>query len=126
MPGGYTCFVVAPGSSDREAEGGESGDGAVPSNAGAGGGTQDTLGMRVVELDGARAGPVDCGAFSGDLLDVSAMSLLLSANRFSTGSWLTYSPPQDVAKIVQTTFIEKSSSVQFNLMYLGQAVDGQS
>lgn len=63
----YTCFVSAPG--------------------------YGKTGQRVVELDGARAGPVDRGECT-DLLDV--------------------------VRVVKEDFIKNSKSVKFSLMYLGQ------
>ncbi|KAL0576099.1 hypothetical protein V5O48_005873 [Marasmius crinis-equi] len=56
---------------------------------------------RVVELDGGRAGPVDCGevaeAEGEDLLDA-------------------------IVRIVKDDFVGKSGSVKFNMMYLGKPV----
>ncbi|KAF9262343.1 cysteine proteinase [Marasmius fiardii PR-910] len=56
-------------------------------------------GKRVVELDGGRTGPVDCGSCEGeeDLLDA-------------------------VVRIAKDNFIGKSGSIKFNMMYLGQPV----
>lgn len=64
----YTCFISAPG--------------------------EGNTGRRVVELDGARAGPVDRGECT-DLLE-------------------------DVARIVREDYMKSSESVKFSLMYLGQ------
>jgi len=65
---GYTCFVSAPG--------------------------EGNTGRRVVELDGARAGPVESGECT-DLLE-------------------------DVVRIVREDFMKNSESIKFSLMYLGQ------
>ncbi|KAG7094667.1 hypothetical protein E1B28_005488 [Marasmius oreades] len=56
-------------------------------------------GKRVIELDGGRAGPVDCGQCEGeeDLLDA-------------------------VVRIGKEIFIGKSGSIKFNMMYLGRPI----
>ncbi|KAJ7224439.1 hypothetical protein GGX14DRAFT_513286 [Mycena pura] len=70
----FTCFVAAP--------------------SGRGPGSED-LGMRIVELDGRRAGPIDRGKCTNLLADA--------------------------AKLIQKLYIDGSFSVQFSVMALGPA-----
>jgi ubiquitin carboxyl-terminal hydrolase L3 len=70
----FTCFVQAPNAKARETQ--------TPATS-----------MRLIELDGRRAGPVDRGECK-DLL-------------------------KDVAKIVKDVYVSQSSSMQFSMMSLG-------
>ncbi|KAF9522887.1 hypothetical protein CPB83DRAFT_863841 [Crepidotus variabilis] len=81
----FTCFVEAPEQDfrkiAREGQGEESGT--------------ESTGMRLIELDGRRNGPIDRGECN-DLL-------------------------QDAAKFVKTRYMSKNTSVMFNLMALTTA-----
>ena len=90
----FTCFVQAPETEARETE--------TPAGKG---------GMRLIELDGRRSGPMDRGKCT-DLLTVSCLECLLL-----TSTKLLRS--QDVAKIVKEVYVSQSSSMQFSMMYLG-------
>jgi len=72
----FTCFIQAPNAEARETQ--------TPATS-----------MRLIELDGRRAGPVDRGECTGK-------NLLL-----------------DVAKIVRDVYVAQSSSMHFSMMSLG-------
>jgi hypothetical protein len=70
--------------------------------------------MRLIELDGRRAGPIDRGE-SRDLLKVGYSSAI---HLFVDLTGVVLSTFQDVAKIVKEKFIARSTSDEFNLMAL--------
>ena len=75
--------------------------------------------MRLIELDGRRAGPIDRGE-SRDLLKVGVIQVVVFIYLL-TGAVSFYfllSIFQDVAKIVKEKFIARSTSDEFNLMAL--------
>ncbi|KAJ6591733.1 hypothetical protein DFH09DRAFT_1259295 [Mycena vulgaris] len=84
----FTCFVAAPSSRGPGSKG---------------------PGMRIVELDGRRNGPIDRGECT-DLLAVcvSGRDLGRCTDVF-----------QDAAKIIQKVYMGNSQSMQFNVMSLG-------
>ncbi|KAH6902513.1 hypothetical protein BKA70DRAFT_1110187 [Coprinopsis sp. MPI-PUGE-AT-0042] len=81
----FTCFVAAPDADIRRAESGEA---VVSKNA-----EEADTGMRLVELDGRRPGPIDHGVCKNLL--------------------------EDAAAIVKERFVSDTTSVYFNLMALG-------
>jgi len=88
----YTCFVAAPEAEFRDRAGAAVGVSDEEFNK-----LEDTTGMRLVELDGTREGPVDRGECK-DLL-------------------------KDVAAFVKTRYLSQTSSVEFSMLALGPAED---
>ena len=101
----FTCFVEAP-------------DAAVRTS------TKGVYSTRLIELDGARDGPMDHGP-ANDFLKVRRIFGILTC-------WLTICSvlvtrmrlrclplPQDVAKVVKECFIDVAESLNFTVMYLG-------
>ncbi|KJA15436.1 hypothetical protein HYPSUDRAFT_172547 [Hypholoma sublateritium FD-334 SS-4] len=86
----FTCFVQAPDADIREAAQGGSVSDAARND-------EKSTGMRLVELDGRRAGPLDRGECK-DLLT-------------------------DVAQLVKTRYMSMSTSVYFSLMALTEGDD---
>ena len=68
----FTCFVAAPDADIRRAAAGETVDQ----------GTEDDTGMRLIELDGRRPGPIDHGICK-NLLEVGAS--ILAFNELTDG-----------------------------------------
>ncbi|KAJ8503186.1 hypothetical protein ONZ45_g11074 [Pleurotus djamor] len=86
----FTAFIVAPEPDLREKASTGQGENA----AGAAGGTgKESTGMRLVELDGTRIGPIDRGECNDFL--------------------------KDAAKYIRENYIASSSSVQFSILALG-------
>ncbi|KAJ3539617.1 hypothetical protein NMY22_g4653 [Coprinellus aureogranulatus] len=89
----FVCFVAAPDADLRKVAKGET---SPVEAAGRTDGAGDT-GMRLVELDGRRAGPVDHGVCT-DLL-------------------------RDVAKLVKDRYLTQTESLYFSLMALGPSLE---
>ena len=94
----FTCFVQAPEASAREAE-------------------TTTGELRLIELDGRRAGPVDRGK-STDLLKVSATWPRLVHFRRRIDGHVVSIITQDVAKYVKEQIIPKAQSLEFSMIAL--------
>lgn len=105
----FTCFVQAPEAEFRERAGaavslGESANVVVPATE-----TEQDTGMRLIELDGGRGGPIDRGMCK-DLLKVrSILSLLVS---------LRYDLSQDAASFIKSRYISQSTSMSFSMVAL--------
>ena len=105
----FTCFVAAPSPSGRE-EG-------VPVDPGEPGQ------MRLLELDGRRAGPIDRGACT-DFLKVSRTSSDGAGEGKERGC-ADGLHSQDVSAVVREFYISQTASTQFSLIALsgGPALD---